>query len=102
LQVVSYEALRNRPLDVSRDIFERVGLPWRESAAKFIRRSTTYRGPYRHFGVMRDAKAAASDVWRHQLNQVEQMRILNIVHRFLVGDLVSENSEEHCRSRGTS
>ena len=80
-------------VSVSRDIFKRAGLPWRESTAKFIRRSTIYRGPYRYFGVMRDAKAAASDVWHHQLNQMEQMRILDIVHRFPVAHLVTENSE---------
>jgi hypothetical protein len=89
LQVISYEALRHRPLDVAREIFERVELPWCESTARFIRRSTNYRGPHRYYGVMRNT-GADCERWRYGLGSTEQSRILEIVRRFRAGRLATD------------
>ncbi len=86
LHIVSYEGLCARPLETTRRLFDEVGLDWRESTAAFLRKSTTYRGPTRYYGVMRNT-AGVVDRWRQELEASDQSRIIEIAERFPVAHL---------------
>jgi sulfotransferase family protein len=92
LQVLSYEGLCGQPLETSRRLFDAVGLDWHACTAAFLRRSTTYRGPMRYYGVMRNATAVV-ERWRHELDAVDQSRIIEIAGRFPVGHLALGGSQ---------
>jgi hypothetical protein len=84
--VVLYEDLCAEPIQAVRDLFSFTGLDWNRQTEDFIRRSTSFGGTERYFGVFRNAVASANR-WRTELNEQDQRVIMNVVAETSLGQL---------------
>jgi hypothetical protein len=77
---VLYEDLCADSVSQVRELFSFTRLDWHPQTEVFIRRSTSYGGTERYFGVFRNTVASANK-WRSELAQQDQDVIMNIVAR---------------------
>jgi len=78
VQIVLYEALCAQPETLAREIFNFLGLDWRQSVTDFISTSTTRPGQTGYYAVFRDAVAAA-DRWRTRMAAEDQQLVRAVV-----------------------
>ena len=88
---VLYEDLCADPAGQVRGLFSFTGLDWNRQTEDFIRRSTSYGGAERYFGVFRNAVAAANR-WRTELSESDQRRVLGVVTQTSLGRLWADIS----------
>jgi len=84
VKTVMYGDLTANPIDVARDLFAFVDLPWVSQTETFINRSTVSQARESYFGIRKDP-IQANNKWRHALSVEDQRRILAIARRVAIG-----------------
>ena len=88
--VVRYEDLCERPLEVSRDLFQFAQLSWNDQTERFISLSTT-KNDASYYGVFKDPRKSAHK-WKEQLSSDVVEEILEVAAKTASGRLYSPGS----------